>query len=475
MLKIFNTETKNLEEFRPLKEKTAKVYQCGPTVYWTQHIGNMRAVIVGDIVFRTLKYFDYQTTFIRNYTDVGHLSGDNLGNADTGEDRMNIASKREHTSPEKIAQKYITQYEKDTQKLNTLSPSKAPRATAYISEIRKMVKVLLKKGFAYETELGIYFDTSKAKDYTRLSGQKIEENKAGLGHGDVNDSGKKNSTDFALWIYKKGDHANALQAWSSPKKSFFSNKPKGFPGWHIECSAMIKDLLGDTIDLHLGGIEHIPVHHTNEIAQSENANGKEFVKYWMHYEHLVVDSKKMSKSEGTSYILDDLIKKGFSPLSLRLFFLQAHYRSQQNFTWEALEASETALRRLKTQVQTFPTEGSVSTEYVTKFDERLQDDFDTPGALAVVWSLLKEQNISDANKRATIVHFDKVLGLSLSQITETKENIEIPPAVTEIATKRKMARDKKDWKTADQLRDEILKLGYTIKDTEDNGFIIGEL
>ncbi len=464
MLKIFNTETKRTEEFKPLKEKTAKVYQCGPTVYWTQHIGNMRAVVVGDVVFRTLRHLGYQTTFIRNYTDVGHLSGDNLGNADTGEDRMNVASKREQLSPEKIAKKYITQYEKDTRKLNTISPSKSPRATEHISDIKKMVKVLLKKGFAYETEMGIYFDTSKAKDYTRLSGQKTEENKAGLGHGDVNDSNKKNPTDFALWIYKKGEHSNALQTWKSPKTSIFAKKPEGFPGWHIECSAMIKNILGETIDLHLGGIEHIPVHHTNEIAQSENANGKQFVNYWMHYEHLVVDGKKMSKSEGTSYVLDDLIKKGFSPLSLRLFFLQAHYRSQQNFTWEALEASETALRRLTTQVQALPIGGNLSDQYIQKFNERLQDDFDTPGALAITWNLLKDQNISDSDKRTTVEHFDEVLGLEI--LTHSFMSTEIPEDVSLLAKKREEARQKKDWEQADKLRKQIEIKGFVVKDTD---------
>lgn len=469
MLKIFNTESRKLETFKALRDSKAKVYQCGPTVYWTQHIGNMRAVVAGDIIFRTLKYLGYATTFVRNYTDVGHLTGDNLGDADTGQDRMDKAAKRENISPQQIAEKYIQEYETDVEKLNTLPPSAKPRATNHIREIKQMVRVLMKKGFAYETDKGIYFDTSKAKDYTRLSGQKMEENKAGLGHGDARDSQKKNPADFALWIYKKGDHANALQTWPSPKRSIFQKRPVGFPGWHIECSAMIKKILGDTIDLHLGGVEHIPVHHTNEIAQSENANGTDFVNYWAHYEHLVVGGKKMAKSDGTSYVLSDIEAKGFSPLSLRFFFLQAHYRSQQNFTWEALEASETALKRLVTQVQKLPEGGNVSEKYKQEFVERVGDDFDTPGAVALVWGLLKDEQVSDADKRKTIENFDEVLGLQLTTLTFPE--VEVPEDIQKLAEAREEARKNKNWEEADKLRDEIESKGFEVKDT-DSGFEI---
>lgn len=475
MALIFNTLTKEKEEFKALQRKSVSIYQCGPTVYWTQHIGNMRAVFTGDIVYRTLQYLNYKVNFVRNYTDVGHLTGDNIGDANTGEDKMDKAAKRDGLSPQEIATKYIAQYDKDVKRLNALIPTSRPKATDYIYNIKKMVKTLLKKGFAYETNMGIYFDTSKAIDYTRLSRQKIEENKSGLGSGDISDIQKKNPNDFALWIYKKGMHENALQTWPSPKLSLFSKKTKGFPGWHIECSSMIKDFLGNTIDIHIGGIEHIPVHHTNEIAQSENANGKPFVNYWIHHEHLLVDNKKMAKSEGTAFSLDEIIEKGFSPLALRFFFLQAHYRSKQNFTWEALQAAENGLQKLKRDFSKL--EGSEKTKekpdsyFVNKFKGRISDDFNTPQALSTVYEVL-DSSLSSKIKRATILNFDAILGLDLEkskQKTNTKINIKtktktIPKEIIKLAEERQEARQNKDYAKSDELRNLINKKGYEIKD-----------
>lgn len=471
-MKVFNTLSKNKEEFKPLESGKISMYQCGPTVYWTQHIGNMRAVFVGDIVNRTFKYLGYKVNFVRNYTDVGHLSGDNQGDADSGEDRMDKGARRENLSPKDIAEKYIKEYERDIKDLNTLSVNSTPKATEYIPQMKSLIKILLKKNFAYETDLGIYFDTSKAKDYTKLSGQKIDFNIKGQGHGDIEDSGKKNSSDFALWIFKKGSHKDALQTWSSPKKSLFdfNKKTDGFPGWHIECSAMIKSLLGKTIDIHIGGIEHIPVHHTNEIAQSESANDALFVKYWLHNEHLLINNSKMAKSEGTAYSLSEIISKGFEPLALRFFFLQANYRSKQNFTWEALESSQNSLNKLRKEISKLDNaKADPDNTFVNNFKEKISDDFNTPQALSLIYEVL-ESSLEERVKRATVLDFDKVLGLKLDEYKEAN----IPEEIIKIAQDRQLARESKNFEESDRLRDEALKMGFQIKDTSE-GFEIEKI
>lgn len=402
MLKIKNTLTKEKEIFEPLEKNKVRFYQCGPTVYWNQHIGNMRAVVLADFINRSLQYLGYEVNFVRNYTDVGHMTSD----GDNGEDKMEKAVKRDQKTPKEIAQFYIQNYEKDVEKLNTILPTSKPKATEYISEQIKMVQNLLDKDFAYMTDLAIYFDTSKAENYHRLSGQKIKENMYGAGSGKISDGEKKNPSDFSLWFFKKGSHKNALQTWDSPFGA-------GFPGWHLECSAMAKKLLGDTLDIKMGGIEHIPVHHTNEIAQSENANNKDYVKYWIHNEHLNVDGKKMSKSEGTSFLVSDIEEKGFSSLDLRYFFLQAHYRSKQNFTWDSLEASKNARKKLEKKISALEDGGKILETYKKEFTEKIKDDFNTPQALAIVWKILKNKEISDADKKAMVLDFDKILGLDL--------------------------------------------------------------
>ena len=294
---IYNTMGRELQEFIPIDKNEIKMYHCGPTVYWNQQIGNMRAVVCADLIKRSLEYNtdqngnNYKVTLVRNYTDVGHLTGDNIGDADTGEDRMDKAARRDNKTPDEIADFYIDRYIKDIKLLNADSADYTPRATEYISEIIEMVGELLDKDFAYTTEQGVYFNVAKYSEYTRLSGQKLDLQNVGSGHGDVSDNNKINSADFALWIFTVGSHADALQTWKSPFGL-------GFPGWHMECSVMAKVILGNHFDIHMGGIEHIPVHHTNEIAQSECANGEKYVNYWLHNEHLLIDNKKMSKSEG---------------------------------------------------------------------------------------------------------------------------------------------------------------------------------
>jgi len=463
-MKLYNTLTREKEEFTPIKKGEVLFYQCGPTVYWTQHIGNLRAMVLADIIRRTFIYNDYRVNFVRNYTDVGHLTGDNLGDADSGEDRMEKGAKREGLTPDQIADKYIKIFEDDVKALNTLEPTHKPRATEYIKEMQDMVEDLIKKDFAYSTPLAVYFDITKAKDYTRLSGQNLAANRDGAGRANTEDPQKKNPEDFAIWFFRAGKHVEALQFWPSPFTSPLVKNGNGFPGWHIECSAMAKKLLGDTIDIHMGGVEHISIHHTNEIAQSESANNKTLANYWLHNEWLLANNSKMAKSEGTSYSLAEIKEKNFNPLALRYFFLQAHYRSKQNFTWDALQAAATGYERLVASISVLgQAPGKVDTEFKNKFLEKINDDFNIAAALAITQEVLKSDLIN-ADKLATILDFDKVLGLNL--VSTEKEIIEIPHDVKKLLDERLLARQNKDWKKSDELRDEILKLGFVVKDTD---------
>lgn len=461
-LHIYNTLGKQKQEFKPMDPQNVLMYHCGPTVYWTQHIGNLRATFMADIVTRTLVYLGYNITLVRNYTDVGHLTSDE----DVGEDKMAKASKRESMSPEKIAQKYIDIFEKDIHALNIPDANHKPRPTQLISEIIEMIQTLINKEFAYTTDLAVYFDISKAKDYTRLSGQKLEENLAHAGSGNIADKNKKNPQDFALWFFKAGTHANAIQTWRSPFVSPLVKNGEGFPGWHIECSTMAKKYLGKTIDIHMGGIEHIPVHHTNEIAQSENANDAPLANYWLHNEHLTVDGGKMSKSEGTSYSLQEIIDKGFNPLALRYLFLQAHYRSKQNFTWKALAGAQNALNKLYITVMDFDEPKTGCVEFEEKFKNAISDDFNTPQALAVMWDLLKSDHPTSA-KAKTLFKFDEVLGLDIQKkIQDTKKQLNnLPEEIINLLEQRKTARENKNWEESDNIRDKIQQAGYWLEDT----------
>ncbi len=463
---LYDTLSRKKVIFKPLKKDKLSFYQCGPTVYWTQHIGNMRAMVLADFIDRTFKYLGYDVRFVRNYTDVGHLTSD----AETGEDKMEIASKREHASPKEISEKYIKIFENDVKELNTLSPDFKPKATEYVKEIISMVQILLDKGFAYSTDLAIYFDISKVKDYTKLSKQNLEENISGAGFADVEDPQKKHPADFSVWFFKAGKHEKALQYWKSPFKSSLVKEGEGFPGWHIECSAMIRKLLGKTIDIHMGGIEHIPVHHTNEIAQSEAVNGVPLSNYWIHNEWLVTDNSKMAKSEGTSFSLSDIKEKGFNPLALRFFFMQAHYRSRQNFTFEALEAAQNGYKHLLNTVQSLGDKvGKIDESFKKSFSEKMADDFNTSQALATLFEMLKS-NISNANKLATALDFDNVLGLNLKKSFNMK--IEIPIEVKKLVEEREVARKDNNWGKSDELRDKIKELGYEVKDTLEGSRII---
>ena len=462
-IKLYNTYTRKLEEFKPIKKGEVKLYHCGPTVYWTQHIGNLRGMFCADLAVRIFKYLDYEVKHVRNYTDVGHLTSDE----DEGEDKMEKRARLEKLSPEEIAEKYIKIFEQDTQELNMLEPTVKPMATKHIQEMIDMVQILIDKDYAYSTDLAVYFDISKAKDYTKLSGQILEKNIQGAGKSETSDPQKKHPSDFALWFFKAGGHKNALQHWSSPFSSPLVKNGQGFPGWHIECSAMSKRYLGDTMDIHMGGIEHIPVHHTNEIAQSESANGVKFVNYWLHNEHLLVNNKKMAKSEGTGYSLSEIKEKGFNPLSLRYLFLTAHYRSKLNFTWKSLKASENALNKLYDFVREYqsgnsPLERGGGCVYEKQFQNALENNFDTPKALAIIWEMIKSKEINYDDKKTALLKFDKVLGLELDKIK--KEKIIISDEAKELVKQRETARKNKDWEKADGLRDKIKKRGLVVRD-----------
>jgi cysteinyl-tRNA synthetase len=458
-MKVYNTLTRQLEEFKLERKDRVTFYQCGPTVYWIQHIGNLRAMVWADLIRRSLNYLGYKTMFVRNYTDVGHLVSD----ADEGEDKMEKGAKREGLTPDQIADKYIKIFENDTKKLNIVPPDFRPRATHYVLQMVEMIKILLEKKHAYRTDYAVYFDVSTFPNYNQLNKQKIDLNIKGAGKGTIEDRQKKHFADFALWFFKKGSHANALQTWTSPWG-------EGFPGWHIECSVMAKELLGKTIDIHMGGVEHIPIHHTNEIAQSESANGDRFVNYWLHNEHLGVNEKKMAKSEGSSYTLNDIIEKGFNPLDLRYFFLSAHYRSKQNFTWEALSAAKEGYNRLKHTIISLrkQTDRTILSnekllqvdKFRSYFSESLSEDFQIPEALGLMWSMLKS-NIPSQDKLDLLLQFDQVFGLKLSEVSEPQ----IPNDIINLKEQRDQFRKAGNYSASDIIKDEIVKRGFSVQDT----------
>jgi len=454
MLKLYNSLSRELEDFTPPKHGPVKVYSCGPTVYSRQHIGNMRAAIFVDILKRTLRYVGFEVKDVMNITDVGHLATDE----GEGEDKMQKAAEKEGKDPFEVARIYERIYVEDLQKLNIDLPKHMPRATEHIQSQIDFIKVLEEKGFTYTTSDGVYFDTSKFADYGKLSGQSLEDKKAGA-RVEIR-SEKKNGADFALWKFIVGEHANHAMAWNSPWG-------KGFPGWHIECSAMGEKYLGKVIDIHTGGIEHIPVHHENEIAQNTCSGKINEVRFWMHNEHLLLDGGKMSKSIGNVVTLDDITERGFNPLAFRYLMLTAHYRSTINFTWEALEGAGVALEKLESHVSEYlevgvPNGVSVA-HYSELFTEFVSDDLDTPKAVALLWKLIKDGSVSDADKKATVLDFDRVLGLGLENL-----KIEaIPANVTSIVEEREKAREAQNWAESDRLRDEITKLGYEVSDTDE--------
>ncbi|MBI4035855.1 cysteine--tRNA ligase [Candidatus Daviesbacteria bacterium] len=451
MLRIYNTLSRKVEDFQPINPPQVGMYACGPTVYDYTHIGHLRKYVGDDILRRVLESNNYEVKHVMNITDVGHLVSDE----DSGEDKMEKGARESGRTVWEVAKFYEDYFWKSVETVNIKRPEIVAKATDHIEEQIKLIHKLEKNGFTYQTDQAIYFDISKFPDYTKLSGQKLEEKETGAREDVVVDKQKKNPQDFALWFFTVGHFEGHSMRWPSPWG-------EGFPGWHIECSAMSMEYLGDSFEIHTGGIDHIPVHHTNEIAQSEAATGKPFVKYWVHHNFLIVDGEKMSKSKKNYYRIDEILEKGFDPLALRYLFLTAHYKDKLNFTWESLKAAQNALNNLREEVRSWEEPAIGCAEFEQKFMKAIDNDLNTPQALAVLWELVKSDYPTSA-KAKSILEMDKILGLKLDEYLGKK--IEIPEEVQKLVNQREKARKSGDFKASDELRHEIKKLGYEIEDT----------
>ena len=449
---FYNTLTKKKELFVPIEKGKVRMYSCGPTVYKNATIGNMRTNLFQDTLRRVLRYNGYELKHAMNITDVGHLVSD----GDEGEDKMLKSAREEHKTPLQIAEYYTKLFFKDLERLNIETPEIVCKATDHIKEMLELVQKIMERGYAYETSTAIYFDVSKLDEYGILSGVNLREQKAGA-RVEV-DPEKRNPYDFALWIKAPENH---LMKWDSPWGP-------SYPGWHIECSAMSTKYLGEVFDIHTGGIDLIPTHHENEIAQSKGACGKIPAHYWMHGEYLLINGGKMSKSLGNVYLLDDIINKGYDPLVYRLFNFSCHYRGKLNFTWEGIESASVALDRLRDGYQKhLAGNAEVSDEIINdmenRFHQAINDDLNMPLAMSVVWEAIKYADKSP--KIAKLLEkFDTVLGI---KITEKKEQEAIPEEILELVEQRKKARQEKNWAESDRLRDLISEKGYSVKDTKD--------
>ena len=449
---FYNTLTKKKELFKPIEKGKVKIYSCGPTVYKDATIGNMRTNLFQDTLRRVLRYNGYEIKHVMNITDVGHLVSD----GDEGEDKMLKSAREEHKTPLEIAEYYTKLFFRDLERLNIEKPEIICKATDHIKEMLEMVQKIMENGYAYETSTAIYFDVSKLDEYGVLSGINLREQKAGA-RVDV-DPEKRNPYDFALWIKAPENH---LMKWNSPWGP-------SYPGWHIECSAMSTKYLGEVFDIHTGGIDLIPTHHENEIAQSKGACGKIPAHYWLHGEYLLINGGKMSKSLGNVYLVDDIINRGYDPLVYRLFNFSCHYKGKLNFTWEGMDSASISLNRLKEGYQKHLTgTEDVSEEIINdlenRFHQAINDDLNMPLAMSVVWEAVRIPKKSE--KIAKLLEkFDTVLGI---KITEKKEQKEIPQEVLELVEQRKQARVDKNWTESDRLRDLIKEKGYSVKDTKD--------
>ena len=451
-VKLYNTLTKQKEVFKPIHKNEVRMYSCGPTVYKDATIGNLRTYILMDTLRRMLKYNGYHLKHVMNITDVGHLVSD----GDEGEDKMIKSAKEMKKSPLEIAEYYTKLFFEDLDALNIDRPEIISKATDNIEEMEDFVQELLEKGYAYETSTAIYFDVSKLDEYGILSGIDVRKQKAGA-RVDV-DKEKRNPYDFAVWIKAPENH---LMKWESPWGL-------SYPGWHMECSAIGRKYLGEEFDIHTGGIDLIPTHHENEIAQSKGATGKIPARFWIHGEFLLIDGGKMSKSLGNVYLLSDITKKGYDPIAYKLFCFSAHYRNKLNFTWEGIEMANQSLKRLREGYQKH-FEGkeiikeNVLQEYREKFLEAIDDDMNMPVAMSIVWEIIKNSNKSKQFAKL-LKEFDQVLGLRIE--IQPRKIEEIPEEIKELIEKRKIARQQKNWQEADRLRDQIQEKGYRVKDTK---------
>ncbi len=455
-LKLYNTLSREKEVFIPVND-IVRMYSCGPTVYSYAHIGNFRAYVFMDTLRRVLKYNGYKLKHAMNITDVGHLESD----ADEGEDKIAKAARKENKNPYEIAAYYTEIFLRDFDRLNIDRPEVICKATDHIQEMIEFVKRIVENGYGYETSKGIYFDISKLDKYPILSDRKVDEQIAGA-RVEV-DKEKRNPEDFALWIKAPEKH---LMKWESPWGLCY-------PGWHIECSAMSNKYLGEEFDIHTGGIDHIPTHHENEIAQNKGKCGKVPARFWMHCNFLQIDGGKMSKSLGNIYTLDTLKEKGINPLAYKLFCFSSHYRNKLNFTFEGAVASNTSLIRLKEGYQkhlegTEKVEEDIIKEFEEKFHKAINDDLNMPIAMSIVWDIIRYTKKSQ-DLAKLLLKFDEVLGLEIDQKSENKE--EIPEEILKLAEERKVARENKDWELSDKIRDRIKEKGYIIKDSKEGMLI----
>ncbi len=453
MISFHNSLTNKVEPFVPLNDGEVKMYHCGPTVYDFVHIGNLRSFILADLVRRYFEYTNLKVTQVINITDIGHLSGD----GDDGEDKMTKALKREGKSltmeaMQELADFYTERFKGDTLSLNILPPHHLPKASEHIKEDVELIKTLDEKGFVYATSDGLYFDTSKDPHYGKLGGI------GGTTESRIGEkSEKRNQRDFSLWKF------NTELGYEAPWGH-------GFPGWHIECSAMSQKYLGKTFDIHTGGTDLAPIHHNNEIAQSEAACGCEFARVWLHNEFVILDGSKMAKSDGNIIKLKDIVEKGFSPLAYRYFLLLSHYRTPTNFSWEALEAAENAYSKLRSFMsrKVFINGGQIrsneiSNSYMDEFTIAIENDLNTPEALSVLWQLVKEESMNDDVKQNTILNFDKVLGLNLADDMKVSEYLS--DEINQLLNQYIEAKNTKNFAESDELRSKINNLGYKIEDT----------
>lgn len=451
MIKLYNSLTKSLEELHPIEKDVVKMYSCGPTVYLLPHIGNMRAYIFVDTLRRVIKYNGYKINGVMNITDVGHLTSD----SDDGEDKMEMSAKKQNKTPMEIAKENTQVFLNDLEMLNIDLPEHITKATEYVDKMIEFIKKLEAKGFTYTIDDGVYFDVSKFANYGKLSNKNM--NEIGVARIEGN-SQKKHSFDFALWKFVPENH---IMKWDSPWGV-------GCPGWHIECSTMSSDILGDHFDIHTGGIDHLPIHHENEIAQNDCACGHQVVDKWLHNEFVMVDGGKMSKSLNNCYTLSQLQDMGYEPLAYKLFCLNSNYTKTINFTLDGLKAAQSSLNSLRKLVSDHKggenkIDSAVLEKYRTDFLNAINDNLNTPLALGILFSMLKNEPKSNDIYNLAL-DFDRVFGLRLDKVKETEE---IPQDIKDLAEKRWEAKKNKDWKTADTLRDEIISKGYQLLDTKD--------
>ncbi|MDD5083445.1 MAG: cysteine--tRNA ligase [Candidatus Moranbacteria bacterium] len=481
MLRIYNTLTKQKEIFEPLYPGKVGMYTCGPTVYGKIHIGNLRAYLLGDMIRRYFEYAGYEVRAIKNITDVGHLTDDDVAQGDSGDDKMIKQALKEHKTPQEIAQFYEEYFHVTEKQINILPAHYFPRATAHIPQMIKLIEELITKGHAYEKNGNVFLDVTTFPEYGRLSGNTLDKLKVGARLEEHPD--KKNPWDFALWLKAPKNH---LMKWESPWSL-------GYPGWHIECSAMSMEYLGDTFDIHTGGEDNIFPHHEAEIVQSEGVTEKPFARYWLHVRHLLADGVKMSKSKGNLYTLEDILDKGYSAMDVRFLLLSSHYRSQMNFTWEAMDQARSNRETLQnfhdrlTECHPEPVEGSFRSEqdasttlgmtqdkisldtekYRADFDAALEEDFNTPQALTVLFDMTKNGNkLIDEDRLDNPTDVLKFLETSAAVLgLQWTKKEAIPEHIQKLAADREEARKQRNFARSDELREEIEKAGFSIEDT----------